>query len=243
MIERNDSGNDQPREQPREQAMVPMPARPPGPRERLLDHGAQTLTDAELLALLLRTGLPGLPALQFAEYLVASAGGLGALIRRDPHELMGIRGLGPGKAAELAAVREIARRLTSGPLPRQAALSGPGDCARYLQGRLGDLEHEVFGCVFLDNRHRVLRFEVLFRGTVDGASVHPREVVKRALALNAAALILAHNHPSGVCEPSTADRQITERLRDALALVDIRVLDHFIIGTDPPLSFAEQGLL
>lgn len=216
---------------------------PERPREKLLERGAMALSDAELLAVVLRTGLAGCDATELARDLLATHGGLRALLDKDVRELQGLRGLGPGKAALLVASQELARRHLAADLTRGESLTSPRLTARFLSARLRGHAHEVFACLFLDNRHRVIRFEEMFRGTIDGASVHPREVVKRALSLNAAAVILAHNHPSGVSEPSGADRHLTRRLQDALALVDVRVLDHFVVGDGAPLSFAELGLL
>lgn len=214
-----------------------------GPREKLFKLGPAALDEAELLALLLRTGPAGQSASQLAHRLLEHSGGLSRLLARDAWSLVTLHGIGPAKAAELAAVREVARRLTAGESGTAPSFTSPADCASFLAAELGGLEREVFACLFLDNRHRRIRFEKLFYGTIDSASVYPREVVKRALLLNAAAVIIAHNHPSGVCEPSEADRQITIRLRDGLGLVDIRLLDHFVVGDGPPLSFAERGLL
>lgn len=212
------------------------------PREKLLTRGAAALSDAELLAIFLRTGVPGFTAVDLARDLLSRFGGLRPLLRADLKAFCAVRGLGQAKYAQLQAVLEMGRRHLSETLARGDALSSPNDTRRFLLARLRDYPFEVFACLFLDNRHRVIAFEELFRGTIDGASVHPREVVRRALAHNAAALILAHNHPSGIAEPSRSDEAITRRLRDALALVDIRVLDHVVVG-DELVSFAERGLL
>ncbi|MFN2348323.1 MAG: DNA repair protein RadC [Thioalkalivibrio sp.] len=212
------------------------------PREKLLARGAAALSDAELLAIFLRTGVTGKTAVDLARDLLARFGGLRPLLQADLDNFCAARGLGSAKFAQLQAVLEMGRRHLSEGLARGDALSSPEDTRRFLAARLRDYPFEVFACLFLDNRHRVIAFEELFRGTIDGASVHPREVVRRALAHNAAALILAHNHPSGVAEPSRSDEAITRRLRDALALVDIRVLDHVVVG-DNLVSFAERGLL
>ena len=213
------------------------------PREKLLARGAGALTDAELLALLLGTGHRGRDALSVARDLLARYGGLRALLAAEPRALCGTRGIGPAKYALLQAAAELGRRQMGEGLARGAPLTDPEATRRFLIGRLRDLPHEVFACLYLDNRHRVIAFEELFRGTLDGASVHPREVVKATLRHNAAALILAHNHPSGVAEPSDADRLITRRLREALGLVDVRVLDHFVVGDGYAVSFAERGWL
>lgn len=212
------------------------------PREKLLNHGPQALSDAELLAIFLRTGVEGMTAVDLARELLSSFGGLRPLLQADIDAFCGGRGLGRAKFAQLQAVLEMGRRHLFESLKRGEGLSGPDTTRAYLASRLRDHPFEVFACLFLDNRHRVIAFEELFRGTIDGASVHPREVVRRALHHNAAALIFAHNHPSGVAEPSRADEHITQRLKDSLALVDVRVLDHFIIG-DTVTSFAERGLL
>ncbi|ANB01746.1 DNA repair protein RadC [Ectothiorhodospira sp. BSL-9] len=212
------------------------------PREKLLGQGPETLSDAELLAIFLRTGVSGLTAVDLARDLLNRFGGLRPLLQADIKDFCSARGLGEAKYAQLQAVLEMGRRHLSETLKRGDAITSPEHTRRYLAARLRDYPFEVFACVFLDNRHRVLAFEELFRGTIDGASVHPREVVRRALHHNAAALILAHNHPSGIAEPSRADQSITERLRDALGLVDVRVLDHIIVG-DELVSFAERGLI
>ncbi|WP_137886477.1 DNA repair protein RadC [Pseudomonas sp. 2FE] len=213
------------------------------PREKLLDQGAATLTDAELLAIFLRTGVTGKSAVDLARHLLASFGGLRPLLEADQASFSQHLGLGPAKFAQLQAVLEMARRHLAERLRRDSALESPQAVRDYLKALLRHEPHEVFGCLFLDSKHRVLAFEALFQGSIDSASVYPRQVVKRALAHNAAALILCHNHPSGVAEPSQADRVLTQRLQEALALVDVRVLDHFIVGDGEPLSLAEYGWL
>jgi len=212
------------------------------PREKLLDRGADTLTDAELLAIFLRTGTRGMTAVDLARGLLDKFGGLKPLLDANETEFCLHRGLGRAKYAQLKAVLEMARRHLFENIQRGDALCSPDDTRNYLTTELQACVHEVFACLFLDNRNRVLTFEKMFYGTIDGASVYPREVVRRAIDNNAAAVIFAHNHPSGVAEPSSADRQITQRLKDALALIDVRVLDHMIIG-DEVVSFAERGLL
>ncbi|MCY1415856.1 hypothetical protein D9M71_313520 [compost metagenome] len=211
------------------------------PREKLLERGAASLSDAELLAIFLRTGVAGCSAVELARRLLQEFGGLRALLEADLATFSRHLGLGPAKFAQLQAVLEMARRHLAEQLRKDSALESPQAVRDYLKARLRHEPHEVFACLFLDSRHRVLAFEVLFHGSIDGASVYPRQVVKRALAHNAAALILTHNHPSGVAEPSQADRLLTQRLKDALALVDVRVLDHFIVGDGEPLSMAEHG--
>ncbi len=213
------------------------------PREKMLSLGPQALSDAELLAIFLRTGIPGQNAVELARALVAEYGGLRNLLQADRRRFCTTKGLGSAKYAQLQAVLELARRHLGEQLMRSDALQNPTVTRRYLAARLRDYPYEVFACLFLDTRHRVISYEELFRGTIDGASVHPREVVRRAIQHNAAAVILAHNHPSGVTEPSDADRRITTRLRDALGLIDIRVLDHIVIGDRDATSFAERGLL
>lgn len=213
------------------------------PREKLLARGPQSLSDAELLAIFLRTGLQGVTAVDLARQLLAEFGSLRRLLEADLAEFSAHKGLGPAKFAQLQAVLEMGRRHLWERLQRGETLGSPEDTRRFLQARLRDYPHEVFACLLLDNRHRVIAFEEMFRGTIDAASVYPREIVKLALARNAAALIVAHNHPSGVAEPSRADERLTQRLKDALALVDIRLLDHFVIGDGEVVSFAERGLL
>lgn len=213
------------------------------PREKLLTHGASALADAELLALLLRTGMKGLGVLQLAEKVLTDLGGIGGLLSAQPAQLRRMKGLGPAKQAELLAVMEMARRSLSGGLRTEPVFSSPQLVKDYLQMRLGALPHEVFAVLFLDAQHRLIACEELFRGTLTQTSVYPREVLKRALELNAASLILAHNHPSGLLEPSRADELLTQTLKSSLALVDIRVLDHMVVGRCGALSFAERGLL
>ena len=212
------------------------------PREKLLQQGAKALSDAELLSILLGTGTRGSSALTLARDMLVSAGGLTALLSANRQALCAQPGVGEARYALLKAALEIARRQLHGQLSERDVLSSPADTRRFLLASLGDQPREVFAVMFLDNRHRIISFDELFFGTIDGASVYPREVVRAALEHNAAAVILAHNHPSGVAEPSHADRQITQRLKDALALIDVRVLDHMIVGEEV-LSFAERGLL
>ncbi len=213
------------------------------PREKLLARGPQALADAELLALLLRTGVAGAGVLQLAQRLLADFGGLPGLMRTAPGALARVRGLGPAKRAELAAVLEIARRALAAELAAQPVFDAPQAVKQYLRLQLAHLPHEVFAVLFLDHQHRLIALEEMFRGTLSQTSVYPREVVKRALALNAGAVVLAHNHPSGVAEPSRADEFLTQSLKGALALVDVRVLDHMVVGTADVVSFAERGLL
>lgn len=213
------------------------------PREKLLQRGAASLSDAELLAIFLRTGVPGKTAVDLARDLLNRFGSLRALLNADLKQFCEGEGLGQAKYAQLQATVEMARRHFSEILQRGSALENPAQTRDYLMARLRDYSFEVFSCLYLDNRHRVIQFEELFRGTINGASVHPREVVKKALGHNAAAVIFAHNHPSGVAEPSAADREITRQLTAALALVDVRVLDHVVVGDGATVSFAERGLI
>jgi len=211
------------------------------PREKLLIQGAQALSDAELLAIFLRTGIPGRSAVDLARDLISEYGSLRSLFKADRTRFCKVRGLGDAKFAQLQAVLELARRHLGETLSRESALQNPEETRRYLSAKLREYPYEVFACLFLDTRHRVIACEELFRDTIDGASVHPREVLRRAMQHNAAALIFAHNHPSGIAEPSQADRRITERLREVMALVDIRVLDHIVVGDQKSVSFAERG--
>jgi len=213
------------------------------PREKLLSRGAGALADAELLALILRTGLAGQGVLQLAQALLERFGGLSGLLHAQADDLTTIKGLGPAKRAEITAVLEIARRVLAQQLAERPSFEQPQAVKDYLSLQLAALDHEVFGVMFLDARHQLMRFEVLFRGTLTHTAVHPREVVKRALALNAGAVVLAHNHPSGAADPSRADELITQALRQALQLVDVKVLDHVIVGRAGTVSFAERGLL
>lgn len=212
------------------------------PREKLISRGAQALSDAELLAIFLRTGFAGCSAVDLARQLLLDYGSLRGILDTDAKDFCRVRGLGMAKYAQLQAALEIARRHMAENLDHQDCLTRPAQTMNYLRAQLRDYDYEVFACLMLDNRNRVIAFRELFRGTIDGASVYPREVVKQALADNAAAVILAHNHPSGVCEPSQADIRITENLRAALALVDIRVLDHVIVG-DGVTCLSERGLV
>ena len=211
------------------------------PREKLLSRGVAALSDAELLAIFLGSGLRGRDAVGTARDLLTAHGPLRALLERTPAQLATLPGLGPARSCALAAALELGHRHLSADLERGVALSDPQAAGRYFAQRLRGFPHEVFAAMFLDTRHRVIAFEELFRGTLDGAEVHPREVVRRALALNAAAVIVGHNHPSGNPEPSAADRAVTARLKQALALVDIRLLDHFVIADGPPVSLAARG--
>jgi DNA repair protein RadC len=212
------------------------------PREKLLARGSHALSDAELLAVLLGSGVRGKDAVALGRELLLDAGSLGALLALPEHAVRAV-GLGTAKRARIAAALELARRSLAEQLAERPSLGNPRDSGDYLSARLRHLPYEVFGCLYLDNRHRVLAFEELFRGTVDGAHVHPREVVRACLRHNACAVIFAHNHPSGVAEPSQADRAITRELREALRLVDVRVLDHLVIGAGTPVSMAARGLL
>ena len=212
------------------------------PRERLLAHGARVLTDAELVAVLLRTGVRGKSAVDLARELLASYGAVTKLLNAGP-ELAGVKGLGPAKVAQFAAAMELARRSAEERVREATALTSPGAVRDYLRLAIGARPHEVFVCIWLDAQHRVIKFEEPFRGTLTQTSVYPREVVKAALACNAAAVIFAHNHPSGVAQPSQADELLTANLKEALALIEVRVLDHFIIAGNQAISFAERGLL
>lgn len=212
------------------------------PRERLLAHGAGALSDAELLAILLRTGIPGKSAVELARELLRQFNGLGGLFSAGA-ALADVKGLGTAKRTQFAAALELARRSIGERLKEGALLTSPGAVRDYLRLALGGRPHEVFLCIWLDAQHRVVAFDEAFRGTLTQTSVYPREIVKAALANNAAAVIFAHNHPSGVAQPSQADELLTRNLRDALELVDVKVLDHFIIAGHQAISFAERGLL
>jgi DNA repair protein RadC len=215
------------------------------PRERLAQHGAAALSDAELLAIFLRVGVRGKSAVDLARELLASFDGdLADLAAADTKRLARLPGIGPAKAAQLAATLELARRALAGPLKLKDALASPQAVRDWLRLTLGKLQHEVFVALWLDSQNRLIASEELFRGTLTQTSVYPREVVKKALLHNAGAVILAHNHPSGLAEPSRADEVLTSSLKQALALVDVKLLDHFIVtGGAHPLSFAERGLI
>lgn len=211
------------------------------PREKLLARGAGALSDAELLAIFIGSGSRGQSAVDIGRRLLNEHEGLRRLLDLPAGELAKLAGLGPARACSIVAALELGTRHIASALVRGDALTDPAQAAEFVARRLRALPHEVFACLFLDTRHRVIAFEELFRGTIDGAEVHPREVLKRCLAHNAAAIILAHNHPSGSSEASAADRAVTARLKQALALADIRLLDHFIIGDGAPTSMAQRG--
>jgi len=213
------------------------------PRSRLRANQAATLSDSELLSVLFQRGRQFGQALDVSRQLLARFGGLRKTLNATPGELVAIAGIGEVRLATLQALRELAQRYFEETLPPGEAIRSPADTETFLLARLRDRPHEVFCCLYLDNRHRVLLFEELFRGTIDGTSVYPREVVKQALSVNAAAVILAHNHPSGVAEPSQADERITRRVRSALELVDIRLLDHIVIGDGTSISLASRGMI
>ncbi|HZO23611.1 MAG TPA: DNA repair protein RadC [Steroidobacteraceae bacterium] len=213
------------------------------PREKLLEQGPAALSDAELLALLLGSGTRGRSAVDVARTLIADFGSLRELLSADRTRWRGRMGIGPARYATLKAAMELTRRHFREHLRAGSTLNAPDATRRFLIAQLRDRPYEVFCCLFLDNRHRLIAFEEIFRGTIDGASVHPREVIRQTLLHNAASVIIAHNHPSGSLEPSAADEHVTRRLKDALALVDVRVLDHFIVGDGGCFSFAEAGLL
>ena len=218
---------------------------PPGerPREKLLRRGANALSDAELLALFLRSGVAGRNAVDLAREALAGFGGLRPLLEAGQAAFCAQHGLGVVSYALLQAALELGRRQLQAELEQRDCLDSPATTRAFLASRLRHLPQEVFACLLLDNHHRVIAFEELFRGTIDGASVHPREVIRLVMQFNAAAVILAHNHPSGVAEPSRADIRLTRRLSDALALLDVRVLDHIVIGAGDGVSLAERGLL
>ena len=219
---------------------IPAAARP---REKLLALGPSALADAELIALLLRTGFAGTGVLQLAQNLLDAFGGLPGLLRAGPEQLKRVKGLGPAKRAEMAAVLELARRSLASQLSTRPIFDSPGAVRQYLSLQLAERPHEVFVVLFLDAQSRLIVLEEMFRGTLTHTSVFPREIVKRALELGAAAVIFAHNHPSGVAEPSRADEFLTQTLKSALGLVDVRVLDHLVVGRGAVVSFAERGLL
>lgn len=213
------------------------------PREKMLSHGPRCLSDAELLALFIGTGTRDIDAVSLARQLLREHGPLRQLLERDARALSRLHGLGPARACRLAAALEIGQRFLAAQMERGLVISDPAAAGRHFAHALRGHSREVFAAIFLDTRHRTLAFEELFAGTIDGAEVHPREVIKRALHHNAAALLIAHNHPSGNPEPSAADRAVTQRLSEALKTVDVRLLDHFIIGDGPPVSLAARGWL
>jgi len=226
-----------------ERRSLPLGLWPAGerPREKLLKAGPKALSDAELLAVVLGSGIAGADAISLARELLVRTGGLAGLLERGPRAAEGLKGLGPARFARLVAAVELGRRYLEAPAEVRTELKAPGDAVRLFRAQLADLPHEVFGCLFLDTRHRVICYEELFRGTVDGATVYPREVVKRTLHHNASAVIVGHNHPSGIAEPSEADRTITLKLAKALALVDVRLLDHVVVSRGGHVSLAERG--
>lgn len=212
------------------------------PREKLAERGASALSDAELLALFIGSGRRGASAVDIGRELIAQRGNLRALLDQDLPALAAHAGLGPAKAARLHAALELGRRYLESKVKRSPSLN-PAACAEYLKARLAGYPYEVFACLFLDVRQRVIAFEELFRGSIAGADVPTREVVRRCLAHNAACVIFAHNHPSGIAEASREDRDLTQRLKQALRLIEVKVLDHFIVGFGKTLSFSERGLM
>jgi len=213
------------------------------PREKLLGKGVLALSDAELLAIFLGSGLPGMDAVMTARKLLVQHGPLHRVLGLGPRELAQLPGIGPARACSLTAALELGRRRTASELERGLLLDEPSTAGRYFVQRLQGQPREIFAVLFLDSRHRALGFEELFHGTVDQAVVYPREVVRRALAHNAAAVVIGHNHPSGDPEPSAADREMTTRLKQSLALMEVRLLDHFVVGEGAPVSMAARGLL
>ncbi len=213
------------------------------PRERLLANGPAALADAELVALLLRTGLKGTSVLALSQQLLDSFGGVAGLLLARVEQMARIKGLGPAKRAEIAAVMELARRSLAAQVAAGPVFDSPERVKDFLRLQLAHLPHEVFAVLFVDAQHRLLKFEEMFRGTLTQTSVYPREVVRRAMELHAGAVILAHNHPSGLAEPSRADEFLTQSLKSALQLVDVRVLDHLVVARSGVVSFAERGLL
>ena len=213
------------------------------PREKLLKKGPHQLSDAELLAIFLRTGIAGKTAVDLARDLLTEFGGLRPLLEASQKEFCSHLGLGPAKYTQLQAVLEMGRRHLHQTLERPEAFTHPQAVKTYLSSQLRHLPHEVFACLFLDTQNRLIKYEPLFTGTIDAASVYPREVVKQVLKHNAAAVMFAHNHPSGIAEPSASDERITRKLISALNLVDVRVLDHFVVGDGEGISMAERGMM
>ncbi len=212
------------------------------PREKLARNGAASLSDAELLAIFLRTGIKGKSAIDIGRDLLLEFGGLRQILNAEQNTLARTVGLGPAKSAQLHAALELGKRYLAQKLEREGPLTSPTQAADFLMHQLRDQPREVFAIVYLDNRHHVLRYQELFYGTLNGATVHPREVVKSALKHNAAAIIIAHNHPSGIAEPSQADTSLTVKLKEALNMVEIRLLDHLVIGDGEFVSMSERGL-
>lgn len=215
----------------------------PGPREKLIIHGAASLSDCELLAIFLQTGVPGTHVIALAESLVSHFGSIYEILAADHKAIMGFHGMGAAKFARLSAVTELSQRRHASQMARENVLLNPIITRQYLQNLLADREREVFLVLFLDNQHRVIRHEEMFAGTISSVEIHPREIVREAMKVNAAALILAHNHPSGKAEPSFADRRVTEQIVKACQLLDIRILDHLVVGGGDTVSFAERGWL
>lgn len=213
------------------------------PREKLLQRGAASLSDAELLAIFLRTGVKGQSAVDLSRSLLTQFGSLKKLMHASQREFCEGHGLGSAKYVQLQAVLEMARRHLHEAIQKKNVINNPDDTKNFLLGHLAHKQQEIFACLFLDSKHQIICYEELFFGTVDTASVHPREVVKATLKHNAAAVIFAHNHPSGNSEPSHSDINITTQLKNALNLIDVRTLDHFIIGSHDVVSLAERGLV
>lgn len=213
------------------------------PREKLFARGVGALSDAELIAIFLSSGRRGQTAVDLGRELLARDGGLKALLELEPATLAALPGLGTAKASRLHAALELGRRYLAVDLERPHSLTNPRACADFVRAKLASYPYEVFACLYLDNRNRMIAFEELFRGSINGASVHLREVVRRCLAHNAAAVIFAHNHPSGVAEPSQSDREVTTELQRALRMIDVRVLDHLVVGTGTTTSLAQMGWL
>jgi DNA repair protein RadC len=213
------------------------------PREKLLERGPQALSDGELLALLVGSGTKGCSAVDIARSLIEEFGSLRDLVTADQQRMEERRGIGPARYAMFKAALEISRRVMAESLRDTAILATPEDTRQFLLTQLRDRPHEVFCCIFLDNRHRMLGFEEIFRGTIDGANVYSREIVRQALLYNAVSILVAHNHPSGSAQPSAADERVTRRLREALSLIEVRLLDHFVVGEATCYSFSEHGLL
>ena len=213
------------------------------PRERILARGAEAVTDVELLAVYLGTGCSGLPVMDLAGRLLNRFGSVWAVLEASPAALLAEPGLGPAKVAAIKAVVGLLERHQVHELTTRPVFNSSEVVRGYLRGKLARARREIFACLFLDSRHRLITYEALFQGTVDRASVYPREVLRRALELNAAAVILAHNHPSGVAEPSPSDIALTDSLRHLLSQIDVRVIDHLVVGRGAEVSFAERGLI